>query len=377
MSQHASTYRPRKIPQRRPSGKRSSLAEKFTRSGQVAQTALSWLTLVTPAAVFVLLLATNRYLAAFGQPGMSSFGDTIGFLTAVFPVLAPITALLVAFAAIPLLPRWVGGKEPHLFSDAFGWLNGDFQKAGAGFASYIVLHSPGLVAIAIVIATFYGPQPSQLWWLVLIAMLFAALIQNLRKHGRRISQWMTGELFRGILVAIFSNFVLFCWIIILGDAALDSTKPMIEGASQFKTPLFAVAIIFIFLIFHMLANAGHGVRGLIPLVMIGCLLVAAVGDQKITGFTLRVVRLGGGVPITFRTGTTNPQITRACLILAAGDLHVVWLPPLKNTGTPEQPCSWPTFNKRLTSGMASNRNNDFPRFDDVKVLKRDALIDAR
>lgn len=333
------------------------------------------LALITPIALVGVNYMTSRYLAAFGQPGLSSFGDVASYSTAILPVVLPILILTGGFAALPVLPRWMAATPSrHAFTEAFGWLKPGHHGKWRGLGFYAMAHTGGLVTGALLILACFAPKSwNYLWWLPIAAAL-ATLIWTILRSPKGDPQEQAKYSFQSILVFIYANFVLAAWLAVLGSAALGLLRPHLEPLHPLLSSALAAGILFGLLSLHFLASVSRWEAALLIVLAMGFAMLSMPGDRALTSLTLRYAKLGGGLPIAYRPhdAAENTQPMTACLVLAAGDTRIVWLPPAEQGVL--APCDFRQFQDRLRAGTQASAAGRLYDTTDVRSLKRENFL---
>lgn len=332
------------------------------------------LAVLTPIALFAVNLMTSRYLAAFGQPGLSSLGDVASYLTAMLPVVLPVVVLTAGFAALPVLPRWIAtAPSRHAFVEAFGWLRPGNDRKRIGFGLYLLTHSAALVAATLLGVTFFLPKVwDHGWWVCIVAGLTTLIWAFCRAKGDATDA-RTEHNAHSVLVFVYANFVLTLWLALLASALLGAFRSQLAPLSPVWVSAAAAGLLVALVALHLLASATRWEGALLIVVTMGMAMVFLPGDRTLTGLALRFAKLGGGIPVAYYSpGAGSAAGPKAgCLVLAVGESRIVWFPDPKSVD--DTPCDFAIFKARLQLGAQASDAGSLNAATGVRVLKQEDL----
>lgn len=365
---------------RRPIGRPTAL-DHLEAAAKGCQAIFTILTLVTPLPLFAVNFMTSRYLAAFGQPGLASLGDVANYSTAILPVVLLVMALIVGFAGLPVLPRWMAlGNPDGAFIGAFGWLEPGHPDKLHGLKDYIVAHAPGLTVAGLLIASFLSPRnfaaPHQtlLIWLIPTGVGLICLLAALLRFPAKGEKGGVRRGAQTFVIFLYANFVLITWLVCLASVILATLTRQLDAPSTHARVASLVVAILVGL--HLLASAARWEAAIFIVTIMGLALLATPGDRALTALALRYANLGGGLPTTYRPTGKDVAPVRACLVLATGDSRIVWVPkPEKNNDA--KPCEWKAFREHLATSPATAAADSRDAALAVRVFKREDLYDKQ
>lgn len=331
------------------------------------------LAFVTPVALCLVNLITSRYLAAFGQPGLSSLGDVATYLTSISPIVIFVVVLVVGFAALPILPRWVTSSSRHPFVDAFGWLGSDQPNWRVGLSRYAITHSAALTgALLAVVAFFFAKALDHGWWLWIAAGV-VSLYWAFRQTVHEAPAARIGRNAEGLLIFVYANFVLFFWLATLASLALTLWRAELAALPPGVEELAGAGVILGLLCLHLLASASRWEAAVLIVGVVAALSFSLTDDRVLIGIALRYAKLGGGIPVAYSQPDVEPGRAPAvgCLVLAVRETQIVWVPEPKAAGS--APCDWVSFRGRLKVGIEDSEAGGLKVAARVRVTTRAAL----
>jgi hypothetical protein len=332
----------------------------------------------TSAVAFVAgNLFIGRYLGAFGQPGPSSFGQIIDYLPIVLLLMVAVVVVFVVLVGMPMLVRpMLDTRDAHAFG---GGVNHDRQSSCSQAMAYVAsMAGYGWILLA-------GVIPER-WELAGFGA--AVAIGCLISLGWAWRKALTSEvkarrwayLGRSLWVVFGANLMLFVWVAVLTDPVRNSLHGYWGGAVSVDVTV-AVAVGLLISLYSLMTVCRWKAAAAVAL-LAGLVLVGAVGDRALVGFALRTANLGGGVPIVYRQAEigVDDRSIKACLVFAAGDTRIVWIPPVTEASTssdepPVEPCDFGVFKHRLQQGGLAWDAGRFQNGDDVRVFKRTDFYD--
>lgn len=373
---------------RPPKAPRATLFSRLHAAAAVCQSLTAIMALVVPLLLGVVNFTTTRYLAAFGHPGLSSFGDVAGFSVAALPFVLWVVVIAGLFAAFPVYIRLVATTgAPHAFAPAFDWSAvrwSRFWRSEALWSSagsYAALYAVHLIIGLFLILSIFVPGATRVVpiWKLLSAIIVGVICYGLwRVEATGMTGSPPGAPYATTLgVALLASLGGMTWLLATAKAALNVLGSRLPTNSDTQANLMIVLIIAILMVVHFLATAAPRQSAMtIGAVMVSTVLIVA-GDQSVLALSLRMANLGGGAPIAYRASqaTKDTAPVTACLILAAGDTRIVWIPPAGPKGKVAPPCEWTAFKAALDQGAMAVAAGTRGAALDVRTFKREDLYD--
>lgn len=372
--------RPPKPPRATPFGRLHAAAA-------VCQSLTAIVVLVAPLLLGVVNFTATRYLAAFGHPGLSSFGDVASFSVATLPLVLWVVVIAGLFAAFPVITRVIATTDAHAFAPAFDWpamgTPGIWRSKAlwASARSYLALHAVHLTVSLFLILCVFVPGATKIvpiWWLLGVIMA-GVLVYGL---WRVKATGMTGSppgaaCVATSVIALFASLSSMLWLLVIAEAAFNVLGSRLPANSETLANLTIVLVIVVLMVVHLLATAAPRQRArVIGTVMASTVLIVA-GDQSVLALSLRMANLGGGAPIAYRPSRAAKDTApvTVCLILAASDTRIVWIPPAAPKGKVTPPCEWGAFKAALDQGAMAVAAGTRGAALDVRTFKREDLYD--
>ncbi|MEN5145960.1 hypothetical protein [Brevundimonas diminuta] len=353
-----------------------SSAIEFT--SKVSEAFVKLLAAIAPVAFVFGALSVGRYLGAFGQPGPTSFGQIVDYLPLVLLLMISLVMVFVLLVGVPILVRpMFDTRDGHAF---VGDAREGFQPSCIQF---VMAHAASLAGCLWVVLASLIPDRWEMIGLGAVVAIggLVSLAWAWREapiseaKGRRRSHFM-----RSALVAFSASLMLFMWVIALTQPVTNFLHGIWGRAMS--TDLIAAAaggilitLYFLMIVFRWKAAAPVAL-------LVGLLLVGSVGDRALVGYALRTANLGGGVPVVFPAArSTDDRSRTACLVFAAGDTLIIWLPPkpaaaVSSDGAKVEPCDFSAFKRRLQQGSVAWDAGRVQPETDVKVFKRADFYDS-
>jgi hypothetical protein len=284
-----------------------------------------------------LILLINRYLAVFGQPGLIGFGNVAPLLPTLAPLLALCTlgllGLIALYVGAPMLVRHLfSGSPDHPLAAAYAWPNDKDSPLAPAAIAYLAAHGPMFSVTAYIVAACFLPDRVPVSGWLFIGFVLAGLAVPLglvvfKAINRPNSFWKT------LGITLTFSFLLSCfsavWIIMV--LALTGVLHIDPAATSREWRLAqAAGVVIVVIAIHLTMTVLSNHRGGMVFAFLMIVLTALTwvpGDQLITFNALRITGVGGGVVNFYR----NPKaadletLKAACLVLATGDLRIVWL----------------------------------------------------
>lgn len=357
----------------------TALAETAKKPGGVAAFLV---TVLAAADLAVLILLVNRYLAVFGQPGLTSFGDVAPLLPTLAPLLAFCTlgllVLIAVYVGAPLLVRHMfSGSPDHPLAPAYAWPNDkDSPRAPAAIA-YLAAHGPMFIATAYIVAACFLPDRVAFsGWLFtgvfvagltlpLILVAFKA-IKSPHDFWKTLGVTLTFSFLLSFLGAVWIIMVLALTGVLHNDPASAPWQWRLAQAA-------AVVIVVVAAHLTMTVVSNHRWGTVFAFLVIAFTALTWVpGDQVITLNALRFTGVGGGVVNFYRNPkAADPEALRAaCLVLATGELRIVMLVDDADR------CAGPAMLRDFQSLRAGSPSVQQKKLNDLRVLKSELFIDT-
>lgn len=376
---HGRTPKPPAVP--------ATLFSRLQTAAEVCQSLTAIVILVAPLLLGAVNLTVTRYLAAFGHPGLSSFGDVASFSVAALPFVLWVVVGAGMFAALPVYTRLAATTgTAHAFAPAFDWpaLGAvRFWRSEAFWSSagsYVVLHAGHLIVSLFLILCVFVPSAAKAApaWGLLVIMVGVMGYGLWRVKATGIAGLAKGTPYTTTLAIVFlASLGGTTWLLIIAEAAFNALGSRLPTHNGPQANLTVALVVVALMGVHVLATAAPRQSAIaIGAIMFSMVLIAA-GDQSVLALSLRLANLGGGAPIAYRPShaakDTAPVTT--CLILAAGDTRIVWIPPAGPTGRVTPPCEWTAFKAALDQGAMAVAAGRRGAALDVRTFKREDLYD--
>jgi hypothetical protein len=354
-----------------------SSAIEFT--SKVSEAFVKLLAVIAPVAFVFGALSVGRYLGAFGQPGPASFGQIVDYLPLVLLLMIAVVMVFVLLVGVPILVRpMFDTRDGHAFA---GDAREDLQPSCVQF---VMAHAASLTGCLWVVLASLIPDRWEMIGLGavvgiggLVSLAWAwreASISEVK--GRRRSHFI-----RSAWVVFSASLMLFMWVVVLAQPVANFLHG-IWGRAVSTDVTDAAAIGILTALYFLMIVCRWKAAAPVAL-LAGLLLVGSVGDRTLVGYALRTANLGGGVPVVFPAAATlrDNRSRTACLVFAAGDTRIVWLPPKSAAAAPSdgakvEPCDFTAFTRRLQQGGAAWDAGRVQPAEDIRVFKRADFYDS-
>ncbi|MFK0299547.1 hypothetical protein ACIQTU_10035 [Brevundimonas sp. NPDC090276] len=363
----------RKPDRRRPN---SSAGRRFNAvlevASKVSETLLKVLALASPIAYVVGNLLMGRYLAAFGQPGPLSFGQSLDYIPLILLSMTTVTVVFLLFVGAPVFMATLLDTRDE------GGFGAPFRVQPSDPRRFLIAHAGALVGFGwlIFVATVPGINPSGFGWSLAIGGV-ASLVwswSRTRNEKGGIRRWASFALDVGLVFS--ANLILLLWVGVLASPVRKAVQAGLEHGVSANTA-FAWALALLVLAYGLMTLRHWKAAALVVLV-VGTPMLASVGDRALVGIALRAANLGGGAPMIYRPAGLNKEDRSrlACLVFAAGDTRIIWLPKGTDAAAEQstEGCALEAFKERLKQGGEASDGGRLHGDDDIRVLKREDVF---
>ena len=362
----------RKPDRRRPNpsaGRRFNAVLEVT--SKISETLLKVVALASTFGYVVGNLLMGRYLAAFGQPGPLSFGQSLDYIPVILLSMTAVTVVFLLLVGVPIfMATLLDTRDEGGFSAPFRVNPSDPRR-------FLVAHAGSLTGLGWLLLSSIVPGVSPsgfLWGLAIGGVASLAWSWKRTRNGKGgIRRWVSFGL--DVILIFSANLILLIWVEALASPVRQAVQDGLEQEVS-ANAAFAWALALLVLAYGLM-TLRHWKAATPVALMAGLALLASVGDRALVGIALRAANLGGGAPMVYRpAGLKKEERSRlACLVFATSDTRIIWIPrgadvaPAEQTST--EGCALEAFKERLKQGGEASDGGRLHGDDDIRVLKRE------